>query len=323
MTGPTRLPAAATEDALHAIVGDESVLRPGVDALAKTLSLDVERLRRMPNGSLPVYADEHRVLKLFPPVQTAPASVEIGVLKALTGRLTVPTPAVHADGDHDGWRYVLMDRLPGVDLSTVWADLPHEDRRRMAAQAGDMCRVLHQVTAPSIEGWWPQDWSDFVADQRVTAVQRHRRWELPQPWLDQIDTFLAQTPLPTQPRVLLHTEIMPANLLAAQDESGRWSLSGLCDFEPAMRGSHEYDLVAVAIFMAGGDPTILREALLAYGYEAAQLDDELSRRLLAWTLIHRFGDVASYFDLLPTPHAVTLPALATSWFGITASHGTA
>ncbi|WP_432537289.1 phosphotransferase family protein [Kineococcus arenarius] len=317
MTGLERLPAAATADALHAIVSDEPALRPGVNALGKTLGLNVAQLRRLPNGSLPVYADEHRVLKLFPPVHAAAASVEIGVLKAVTGRLPVPTPAVHADGVRDDWRYVLMDRLPGVDLSSVWTDLTRDDRRRMAARAGVLCRALHEIAPPVIEDWWPQDWPNFVAEQRATALERHHRWGLPQPWLDQVDAFLDRVPLATQPQVLLHTEVMPANLLAAQDEGGRWSLCGLCDFEPAMRGTPEYDLVAVAIFIAEGDPTILREALLAYGYEAAQLDDDLSRRLLAWTLLHRFGNAAAFFDLLPTPHTPTLPALATSWFGVT------
>ena len=84
----------------------------------------------------------------------------------------------------------------------------------------------------------------------------------------------------------------------------------MCDFEPAMRGHHEYELVAIAVFMAEGDPTVLREALIAYGYDAAQLDEALSRRLLAWTLLHRFGDVAALFEFLPQPPSATLPALA-------------
>ena len=317
MTRPERLPALTTEDALHAVVRDESALRPGVDALARSLGLPTARLRRLPNGSLPVYADDHLVLKLFPPVHAAAASVEAAALRAVTGRLPVPTPAVHADGIHDGWRYVLMDRLPGHDLSSVWRDLTRGDRRRLAAQAGALSRALHRVSPPTVEDWWPQDWAGFVDGQRVTARQRHQRWGLPQPWSEQIDDFLDRTPLLPGPEVLLHTEVMPANLLAAPDADGRWSLSGVCDFEPAMRGHHEYELVAIAVFMAEGDPTVLREALTAYGYDATRLDEDLSRRLLAWTLLHRFGDVSAYFAFLPRPPAPTLPALALAWFGVT------
>lgn len=111
------------------------------------------------------------------------------------------------------------------------------------------------------------------------------------------------------------------NLLAARDDNGRWSLSGSCDVEPAVCGTHEHDLVAIAIFVAAGDPATLRAALLAYGYETAQLDDDLSRRLLAWTLVHAFGNVAAVLHPLPAPHAVTSPALSDSGFVITASDG--
>lgn len=313
-----RLPAAATEEDFRAVVGDESALRPGVDALCRSLGLDDGRMRRLPNGSVPVYADERLVLKLFPPVHAEEAPVESGALRAVAGRLPVPTPAVHGDGTHDEWRYVLMDRLPGVDLSSVWADLAREDRRRLAVEAGALARALHGIAPPTIEDWWPHDWPAFVAEQRATAPDRHGRWGLPQPWLDQVEDFLDEVVLATDPQVLLHTEIMPANLLAAPGADGRWSLTGLIDFEPAMRGSHEYELVAIAVFLAGGDPTILREALIAYGYATTDLDHELSRRLLAWTLVHRFGDAAAFLDMLPAPHAPTMHALATSWFGVTA-----
>jgi hygromycin-B 7''-O-kinase len=46
--------------------------------------------------------------------------VEAELLAALAGQLPVPTPHVHAAGEHDGWGYVLMSRLPGVPLDTVW-----------------------------------------------------------------------------------------------------------------------------------------------------------------------------------------------------------
>ncbi|NAZ85155.1 phosphotransferase family protein [Kineococcus indalonis] len=314
-----RLPPAATRDAARAVAGDEPALRPGVDALCAVLGLDAERVRRLPNGSLPVYADEHLVLKLFPPPHAAAAHVEAGVLRAVAGELPVPTPAVRAEGLHDGWRYVLMDRLPGVDLSSVWAQLGRRQRRRLAAQAGALCAALHRTTPPPLQDWWPRDWPAFVAAQRAGAHRRHHRWGLAQPWLGLVEDFLDRTTLPTEPQVLLHTEVMPANLLAVPDASGRWSLSGLCDFEPAVRGSCEYDLVAIAVFMAAGDPTVLREALIAHGYDAAQLDEDLSRRLLAWTLLHRFGDAAAFFDLLPAPPTPTMPALARSWFGLTPS----
>jgi hygromycin-B 7''-O-kinase len=57
------------------------------------------------------------VLKLYPTV-SAPASVtEARVLEYLSGRLPVATPELLAHGEYEnGWRYVLMSRLPGTEL---------------------------------------------------------------------------------------------------------------------------------------------------------------------------------------------------------------
>jgi hypothetical protein len=53
-------------------------------------------------------------------------------------------------------------------------------------------------------------------------------------------------------RVLLHTEIMREHLLVTPHADG-WSLSGLFDFEPAMRGAREYEFASVGLFVSRGD----------------------------------------------------------------------
>jgi hygromycin-B 7''-O-kinase len=129
------LPAVATEDAFAVIGQDETALRPGVERLCGLLGVDAPGLTRFAAGSRPVYAAGDLVLKLFPPVPTWPGyQVEAEVLAAVRGRLPVPTPRVHAVGEHDGWGYVLMSRLPGVPLDTVWDRLCGGDRDRLAGQ---------------------------------------------------------------------------------------------------------------------------------------------------------------------------------------------
>ena len=136
------LPPVATEDAFTAIGQDEAALRPGVERLCRGLGVDVSGLVRYAAGSRPVYAAGDLVLKLFPPVATWPGyQVEATVLTAVRDRLPTPVPQVHAAGDHDGWGYVLMSRLPGVPLDTVWDQLPAGDRDRLAGQLGE------------VEGW--------------------------------------------------------------------------------------------------------------------------------------------------------------------------
>ncbi|HTX28974.1 MAG TPA: hypothetical protein VME19_18380 [Streptosporangiaceae bacterium] len=52
----------------------------------------------------------------------------------------------------------------------------------------------------------------------------------------------------------------------------------------------------------------------AYGYRRDQLDRTLRRRLLAWLLLHRYGNLARYLGRLPEPERPTLDALADRWF---------
>ncbi|MEV8021176.1 phosphotransferase [Streptomyces sp. NPDC086554] len=50
----------------------------------------------------------------------------------LDGRLPVRTPRVHAAGAYEnGWRYVLMSRLPGEELVAAWPRIPRAGCRRV------------------------------------------------------------------------------------------------------------------------------------------------------------------------------------------------
>jgi hygromycin-B 7''-O-kinase len=166
------------------------------------------------------------------------------------------------------------------------------------------------VPPPAVPDWWPQDWDDFVADQRDACAGRHRALGLPDTLARQIPAFLDAVDLGAARPVLLHTEIMPAHLLV--DERG--DLSGLLDFEPAMRGASEYEFAAVGAFVAEGDARFLGRTLRAYGYPADRLDPALRRRLFAWLLLHYYSNLPAYLDRLPAPAEPTLDALADTWF---------
>ncbi len=310
------LPPAATEEAFAAIGQDEAALRPGIEQLCQRLDLDASRLTRYAAGSRPVYRTGDLVLKLFPPVTSWPRwQVEPEVLAAVQGRLPTPTPLVHAAGEHDGWGYVLMSRLPGIPLDTVWDQVPAAGRDRLADQLGETIAALHQLAPPAIADWWPADWPGFVAQQRARCAGEQRDLGLPAAWADQIPGFLDAVELPHGTSVLLHTEVMREHLLVTEDSGGAWRLSGLVDFEPAMRGEREYEFAAVGVFVAGGDARFLTRTLTAYGYRHDQLGPGLRRRLLAWGLLHRYSNLSWWMRRLPTPAEATLDALADRWFG--------
>jgi hygromycin-B 7''-O-kinase len=311
----TTLPLVTTEDDAVTVGRDEAALRPGIERLCHLLNLDASSLSRFGSGSRPVYAVGDLVLKLYPPVAAWPGyQVEAAVLAATQRRLPTPTPRPHAAGEHDGWGYLLMTRLPGAALDTVWDQLPVPDRDRLADQLGETIVALHQLPPPEVPGWWPADWAAFVASRRAECVSEQLALGLPGRWANQLAGFLDEVTLPAEPPVLLHTEVMRQHLLVTEDPAGAWRLSGLIDFEPAMRGEREYEFVGVGVFVAEGDARFLTRTLAAYGYSRDQLGPALRRRLLAWGILHRYSNLAWWMRRLPEPEQPTLDALADRWF---------
>ncbi|RZQ64690.1 phosphotransferase family protein [Amycolatopsis suaedae] len=298
------LPYADTPEEFESLRAEQ--LEPGVAAI-----LGHTGFTRFPEGSLPVYAvGDDLVLKLYPPPFHDELSTESSALRAVEGKLPVPTPAVVRTGTLEGWGHLLMSRLSGVSLTEAWPRLTDADRADVATQLGSALAALHQVPAPSLE---PPDWAEFLTRQRESAVDRQRRAGLAEEWLDQIPGFLDGVDLGDPAPVLLHTEVMRDHVLVER-AGDRWRLSGLFDFEPAMRGAAEYEFAAVGLFTAMGDPAFLRGLLLSYGYSPGELDHDFSRRCLAYTLLHVYSNLKWYLKILPAPAEPTLDALATAWF---------
>lgn len=89
---------------------------------------------------------------------------ETFVLQAVHGRLPIPTPGVEQAGEHEGWGYVLMERLVGEPLSAACPRLSTEDRRYLAPRLGEALASLHAVeTPPELD---PASWPDFLAKQK-------------------------------------------------------------------------------------------------------------------------------------------------------------
>ncbi|MCS7482776.1 phosphotransferase [Umezawaea endophytica] len=298
-------PLADTEALFDAVT--EVVLRPAVLALCDHLGLPTADVRRFPDGSLPVYAvGDGQVLKLFPQVYLNEMPVERDVLAAVDGRLPIPTPGVLASGEFGGWGYVLMRRLHGESLAAVWPRLDREQRCGVATRVGEALAVLHGVPSPELG---PDDWQAFITRQKAGCASRQAARGLHADWLNQIPGFLASVDLGAPKPVFLHTEVMGAHLLVTPD----LELSGLFDFEPAMRGAAEYEFVATGVFLTRGDRAAHGALLRGYGYR--EVDRERPRRLLAYALLHVYSNLPWYLREIPPGGAKTLDSLADLWFG--------
>jgi hygromycin-B 7''-O-kinase len=281
------------------------------DALRRELSLGVG-VQRFSVGSVPVFAvgDEH-VVKLFPRAQSSYFETEKATLAHLDGRLPIPTPRIVAAGERGSWSYIVMSRLPGSSLAEAWGAIDRPGRLRLMGEVGQGLAELH---ASAAEGFAPQavDWPRFMDEQRSGCRDRQIAQGLGAPWVDGIDEFLARwTPGGESARALLHTEVKREHLLVERRD-GVWHVSGLVDFEDAMVGASEYEWVAGGIFLAGGEPGLLRALLDAYG---AGVDDELPLRLMAYTLLRRYSNLPWYLKRLPVPdHVRDFESLARRWF---------
>ena len=84
-----------------------------------------------------------------------------------------------------------------------------------------------------------------------------------------------------------------------------------------MQGAAEYEFGAVGLFFSCGSRRVLRRVLEGYGYDSADLNEALGRRLMAYKLLHRYSNLRWYLERTPpTSGEQTLEALAVKWWGL-------
>ncbi len=309
------LPAAETVEEYESLPRDPEPYLPAVEVVRGRHGLASGPVVKFTNGSTPIFSvGEEHVVKLFAPIYALETVTERAFLEFLHGRLPLPTPGFIAEGELEGWRYIVMERLPGEELRTVWNDLDRAERLHLTRLLGEATAALHTLDpAPlPIDG---AAWHAFIEAQRNGCVERQRRLGLGEAWLQMIPAFLDGVKVDdSAPVVPLHTEIMPDHVLVRR-EQGEWKLTGMIDFEPSTVGVAEYDLASVGLFHARGDGEILRDFLLAYGYPESALNVELGRRIMLYTLLHRYSSMPWYMRFMPADDAATtLEGLADLWF---------
>jgi hygromycin-B 7''-O-kinase len=229
------------------------------------------------------------VLKLFPPLWPGECAIERAALAHVAGRLSVATPEVVAEGELEGWPYLVLTRVPGVALADVWEGLGAAARERVARRAGELVAEHHALPLPA-PGVPAPDWPGFVRAQALRARERLRASRRAAAWAEELDGFLAPllAGLAAEPAVFVNADITEEHLYVAEDGSGR--VVALVDLADAMVGAREYDLVSFAVFLAGRGRGLLGRFLDGAGVPPAARGPELGRRLIAWALLHRYVD---------------------------------
>lgn len=282
------LPSVANDAQFDALKADEAQVARLLDYVATMLN--IEPLASPIRGSALVGMNESSVIKLMPPFDDALAATEQVCLSALEHALPVETPHILDAGTLDGWSYLHMTRLPGVELKEHWPTLDSRQKLSIATQLGECLQTLNELPPPAE---LPRcDWPTWSAD-RIANVRTYHQGATAT-WLEALPELLAAADLSAGRVGWLHTEVMLEHLLVRVDD-GAARLSGMFDFEPSWVGPVHYEYASVALFVSSGDAPILGEALRAAGESIS------SERLFAMSLMHRYGTLEWYRQRLGGP----------------------
>ncbi|KTD71209.1 aminoglycoside phosphotransferase family protein [Legionella tucsonensis] len=235
---------------------------------------------------------ESKVIKIFPPFHQNQFESERLILKHVKRKLSVKTPTLEYEGEIFGWPYLVISRLEGTLLESLWEAMPQNNKVVILHELGELIREVHALPTSGLEVidcHWPQ----FLEKQIEYCVEQHQTKGLPTDLLQQLPTYLdsiKEALLKIRKPVILTGEYTPMNFLVKQIDDV-WHISGLIDFGDAMLGLPEYDLLGPGAFLIQGDKQLLRTFLMAYGYLPHELTNRLSHRLTALMLLHQYSNL--------------------------------
>ena len=271
-----RLDSAAWRDAIVEVCARHGLPHAAIVPFTDGLNLVAE-------------VDGRWVVKVFPTFHRDQWESERRVLPRFHGALPIPVPELVAEGEReDGWLYVVVTRLPGRTLEHHWSETSAEEKARLLEQIGATMAAAHWLPVGELISLPPR-WEDFLAEQVEQSTARHTRLGMPDWFVKPLERFVRKA-LPTLPSApaLLTGEYTPFNLLAARSSEGL-ALTGMIDFGDAMVGPAEYDLLGPSLFLAGGDPTLVRALLRGYFGRDEPMSQTLRRTLMVLFVLHRYS----------------------------------
>ena len=110
--------------------------------------------------NLVVALDARLILKIFPPMLRGQFVSERGSLSQLRGHLSLPIPEIVAEGERDGWPYLIITRLDGVVGSEVWPNLAEDQKERVLGEIG---AVIAEVSSSRVQFESPETYDRWFA----------------------------------------------------------------------------------------------------------------------------------------------------------------
>jgi hygromycin-B 7''-O-kinase len=251
-------------------------------------------LRRADSGEHVVFLSEQSgfIVKIYAPFRHGFRREKAG-LEFARGRTSLPMPEILAEGEIEGFDYLVFRRLEGVLMTReTWLGLEKRQQIEVVAQLAAGLKQLHSHEFQPV-GF---DWHKFVETQAATAVKRQKACGVNRKILERLPRYLAES-LPLLPKnfttVFLHGDVHFGNLRLSETK-GKWRISGLFDFADSLSGFYEYDFLAVCLLMIQGQGDLQREFFRAYGLRENEIDQSLRRRQMLMTILYECSDLRRY-----------------------------
>jgi hygromycin-B 7''-O-kinase len=267
----------------------------------ESVAEEIMQRHQLPEASLELYSEgtnivfacgASKVIKIFPPFHQASFKSDLLVLKHLEGKCSIKTPVVEVSGELAGWPYIIMNKLEGTLLETLWEKMGHDNKVVIIRELGSLIKEIHALPTDGLEEI-DCGWDKFIEIQIAHCVEQHRSKGLSQRLTQQIPSYIEsiKESLPKIKKpVLLTGEYTPMNFLV-KEVDGIWHIDGLIDFGDSMLGLPEYDLLGPGAFLIQGDKSLLKSFLSSYGYTPEEMTETLSHQLTALLLLHKYSNL--------------------------------
>lgn len=296
MERTTFLPESMDWEMWGCLFGETAVWLPIIHHICQQAGLPVGTVTAGYPGTCAVFVvDGATVVKIYPPMLPHDFAREREVYQQLTGRLAKTPRLVGGGVYHDqlDWPYLLLSFCPGEPIRELYSQLGRFSEQRLGRELGEMLRVVHATPLAGLISFdtRPAAWHHFLR-QRQAAIgdELRQRGFLPPPVIAEAEQFLTEMmpQLCADERLcLLHADLTEDHLLLV-GENGRFSISALIDWADAEVGTVGYEWVALWFGLCNRSLPLFRTILHAYD-PAIGFDAALGRKLLAYTLLHRFG----------------------------------
>jgi hygromycin-B 7''-O-kinase len=290
------LPSVPDIAAWRILRRDTATQRPAFEAIATRHGLAASELSPFDKGTHFVWATRRNVIKLFVPLWPEDASLETTLLEMVAGTV-LPVPRLEAQGELNGWPYVVMSRVHGEHIGAAWRTLEDGGRSRLAAHLGETMAAFALLPRQRLRTRAIMQ-DELIAErlERILADQRERGGN--DALECELRTFIEKLPrlIPAED-VVLHADLTGDNVLVSGDR-----VTGIIDFADAFVGPWTYELAAPACFVTRGSPAHRDSMLRGRGFEPSA---ELIATTRAWAILHRYGHVAR---MMQDAGVATLPA---------------